>query len=550
MIDSELESSNSGHAPVMTLAERRARAQPARLPSTAAPATDLGSVIRIEDLSIQTEAGSPILTDVSLEVAAGQTHALVGESGSGKTTLALALFGRLRPGLVHSGGRVQVCGSEPLALTGPRLRTLRRQRLAWLGQDPALALTPHLTIGELLREVSATGGRDEDLLGVAAHLGLGSITDLLQRRPHQLSGGQRRRAAFVRALASSPDVLVLDEPTNGLDQQAIGQVVEIVRDLRSSHHLTVLIITHDLTVARQMADRISFMADGRIAETITTGELDGSAQPLVREALRAAQLPAYHPPRLESSEQEQPDAGSVPAPGDGPGSDAALAACGLQVLTPAGDPVLADVDLVLQPGETVALLGPSGAGKTTLVRTLIGSHPPQSGELRLGGRHAPWRLDDRSPAQRRAVQLIGQDPAGSLNPAVSIGRQLDRAVARARPELGRRACRDEVLALLDAVQLPPSHLRHLPKMLSGGQAQRVAIARALAHQPSVLLCDEATSSLDPAIQRSILELLMSLRGAQGLALLVITHDLSVAHFCSTQVLRLCQGGGHGWETRS
>ena len=146
--------------------------------------------------------------------------------------------------------------------------------------------------------------------------------------------------------------------------------------------------------------------------------------------------------------------------------------------------------------------------------------------------------------------LIGQDPAGSLNPAVSIGRQLDRAVARARPELGRRACRDEVLALLDAVQLSPSHLRHLPKMLSGGQAQRVAIARALAHQPSVLLCDEATSSLDPAIQRSILELLMSLRGAQGLALLVITHDLSVAHFCSTQVLRLCQGGGHGWETRS
>lgn len=170
-------------------------------------------MIDISHLSVCSERGSTILDDVSLHVAPGEVHALVGASGSGKTTLALLLFGRLRAGLKHTAGTVRVAGVEPLGLRGAALRRLRRDRLGWLGQDPALALTPHLSIGALLREVSPRGTTDEQLLALAGELGLRDVPDLLTRRPAQLSGGQRRRAAFARALASDPDVLVLDEPT-------------------------------------------------------------------------------------------------------------------------------------------------------------------------------------------------------------------------------------------------------------------------------------------------------------------------------------------------
>ncbi|WP_051208605.1 ABC transporter ATP-binding protein [Propionicicella superfundia] len=481
-------------------------------------------MIEIDELEVATRTGTSVLDGVNLTVPAGRVHALVGTSGCGKTTLGLTLFGRLRPGLLLAGGRVRVGGAEPLRLHGARLRRLRRERLAWLGQDPALSLTPHLTIGELLNEVAPRGASDEDLLRLTCSLGLGDVDDLLRRRPAQLSGGQRRRAAVARAVASSPELLVLDEPTNGLDPAALGQVCDMIATLKRDRALTVLLITHDLAFADQVADVISLMRKGRIVETSDVG----AAGRLLRHARAAASL---------ADAPEEPDVAAVGAP--------ALRARGLHVDSPAGRPVVEDLDLDLRRGQSIALLGASGVGKTTLARAFIGTTPVRSGTLDLLGEPLAPCLGERTPAQRRALQFIGQDPAGSLNPAVTVGRQLGRAVRRARPELTREATAEAVRGLLGSVELAPEVAGALPRTLSGGQAQRVAIARALAHEPAVLLCDEATSSLDPETQESVLDVLAALRRGRGLALVVITHDAAVAEYAAQRVLLLTGDGA--WD---
>lgn len=473
-------------------------------------------VVQVNGLGVATRAGTGILHDVSFQIAPGEVHALVGESGSGKTTAALTLFGRLRPGLVHTTGTVTVAGSSPLLARGAALRTLRRERLGWLGQDPALALTPHLSIGTLLRETAPRGTSDEELRALTAKLGLGDVPELLDRRPRELSGGQRRRAAFARALGSGPDVLVLDEPTSGLDATAIDQVIDVLAAARTAGPLAVLVITHDLNFAARVADATTYLSHGSVAGP-----------------------PPQEPPLRQ------------PASSTPPGAEAGAAVLSvrdLSVDTPAGAPVVSGLDLSLPPGGAIALLGRSGSGKTTLVRALIGIHPPHSGTLRVNGENLAWPMTRRNSAQRRRLQLIGQDPAGSLNPAVPVGVQLTRAVLRTRPGLDRAARRTLVADLLDAVRLPADVAQRLPGTLSGGQAQRVAIARALAHEPAVLLCDEATSSLDPSTQTAILGLLNTLRRTRGLAVLVITHDHRVAEAMTDQVLLLEEDGAFRWNS--
>lgn len=482
-------------------------------------------MIDIRDLTLSDGAGHPVLDRVDLEVGLGSIHAIVGESGSGKTTLALALLGRIRPGLHLVDGSVEVDGDAPLSLEGTRLRRFRREVVSWLSQDPALSLTPHLSVRHLLREVAVRRPSDDELLALLDDVGAAQIPGVLDRRPDELSGGQRRRIALVRALLSEPEVLIIDEPTSGLDSRAIEDFILLLRRAREHRTLTIVLISHDLEVVSRLADTVTVLQDGIV--------VDSGPLAVLRADVGSAWARAE-----EASVLVRDSSGDLPCITD---SASALSVTGISMTTGSGRAIVTDFDLEVREGEAVALIGPSGSGKSTVVRMLMGEIPTNHGQVALRGVPLPPRLGDRRPADRRHLQLITQDPARSLNPVLKVRTQLARAVQRARPSAPRGEVRERVVELLSAVELEGSIGTLRPAALSGGQAQRVAIARALAHEPAVLLCDEATSALDPSVQRTVLDLLDRLRREQGIALVVITHDDRVAMYSCTRAVRIEAG---------
>lgn len=487
-------------------------------------------VAAVEGLTVADASGMRVLDGVALSVRAGEIRAVVGESGSGKTTLALALLGRVRMGLAVSSGRIEVAGRSVLELRGAALQQYRRDGVSWLSQDPALSLTPHLRVEELLREVAGPDGRDA-AEGLLASVGLDGVRGILRRRPAELSGGQRRRVAIARAVAAHPRLLVLDEPTAGLDAAAAKDVARMVVGLRERSGLAVLTITHDLSFAYGLADSVSIMERGRIVE-------EGSCQQVLRSPA------SDYARQLVGARALDPT--KSPPTGDKP---PVLRVMDLTVTTPDGKPAATGASFELRPGEGLAVLGPSGAGKSTLVAALVGSRPADSGtiELRSGDslEELPPERAGRKTESLLSLQVIPQDPATSLNPAVSAGRQVDRAVARRHPAWSRSRRRERALELMEMVGLDGSALALRPRALSGGQAQRMAIVRALAHEPRVLVCDESTSALDATTQKEVLEVLARLRDQEGLAIVAVTHSERVARFLCTKFFRIGVQGRPG-----
>lgn len=488
----------------------------------------MSCAIEARNLTICDSAGRAVVDRLCLELAAGQTLVVVGESGAGKTTLSLALFGRLRHGLNLTEGMLRVCGSDVLGLRGRELRKFRRCNLSYLSQDPALSLTADMTVWQLLRELGcASREQAEELLSC---VGLGSGCDgLLDRRPGSLSGGQRRRVALVRAMVAKPRLLVLDEPTSGVDPTAAREIVKTVESLCSQSGCAVLVITHDLAVARAFGARVAVMQAGRIVEQGGPEILDSPRTEPVRRLVACD--------RLEGLAEGVRPRGRVSVHGPAP----VMAAEGLCVDTPDGRPAVRGLSFVLRPGECIGLRGSSGAGKSTVVAALTGLRPPACGTVSLAARTG--RDDDSgdfplvalppSCAQRTADQLLSlqtvpQDPVTSLNPALSVGRQLDRAVRRCHPSWGHDKRLARVEELLRSVDLDGGIARRMPRELSGGQAQRVAIARALGHEPLVLICDECTSALDATTQEGVLRTLARLRDEAGMALIMVTHAVRVS----------------------
>ncbi|AWT26603.1 Glutathione import ATP-binding protein GsiA [Corynebacterium provencense] len=487
-------------------------------------------------LTVVTTSGRTVLDEVTLHVGSGTVRALVGESGSGKTTLALTLLGMVRRGLRHTAGTVTVDGTDPLTLRAGHLRSFRRHRIAWLGQDPGLSLTPWIPVCDALCEVlDIPAGDDASRVRVAGLLdrvGLPGV-ELLDRLPAELSGGQRRRVAVARALANRPGTVVLDEPTSGLDARAVDEVLDTVGQVCSATGATVIVITHDLDVARRIADEITVVDRGRVVETFPAHVLDdpaavASAAPRTRALWEAARL---SPPGTGEGAQDR----RVRTAGDSGTGAPVLGLRGFTALLPDGTPVCAPVELDLRAGESLAVTGPSGAGKSTLVRALVGAGP-YLGRVELHGRVLPTEAGHRDPATRRAVQLIAQDPLGSLNPVLTVGTQLRRAVLRRHPGASRREVAGHIVGILGLVGLDTGILNRRPRSLSGGQGQRVAVARALAHEPRVLVCDESTSALDPTVQKGVLDTLNNLRDRTGLVLIVITHSPAVAAYTCTREL--------------
>ncbi|MFE2852986.1 ABC transporter ATP-binding protein [Streptomyces lavendulae] len=465
--------------------------------STPAPAA------RVTGLSISL-GDAPLLRDATLSLTPGRIQAITGPSGAGKTTLLSALVGDLAPGTHVASGTLTVLGQDVLALAPERLRRLRRHHLAFVGQDPGSGLNPRMRVGRIITETADRTSRVSvpDLLRLVR---LPADQHLERRRIAGLSGGQQRRVALARALARRPGILLLDEPTAGLDPVLRDEIADLLRDLAARENIAIALTSHD-------PDFVARCADDVLALTSAAAPADPVTE---RQTAEAAAHPATN---------------STPT----------MTVRGLTTHHGGGSvrrQVTAGLDLELYAGTLTAIVGPSGCGKTTLVRAIAGLHAPARGTITLTGTSLAGHHRRRSRDQRRRIQLVGQNPLGALNPAHTIGTTLARPlVLHFRLPGDQRESR--VAELLAAVGLPADFAERRPHELSGGQRQRVSIARALAAEPDVLLCDEVTSALDAPTAAGIMTLLAGLRAERGLTVVLVTHDHDLIAGQTDEVLDL------------
>ncbi|MCA6090743.1 ATP-binding cassette domain-containing protein [Streptomyces sp. SCA3-4] len=475
---------------------------------TAGPHDD-APLVSVVDLEIGIPAGPVLLPRTGLVLRRGRVTALTGASGSGKTTLLRAVLGALPPGARVLAGGAHVLGEDVFALPPRRLRELRRHRLAYVGQDPGSGLDPRMRVRRLVAE-TATDPREQAVRDLLAECRLPADDGLLGRRPAALSGGQQRRVALARALARTPDVLLLDEPTAGLDAALRDRIAALLRQVAAHRAIAVALACHDPALLDLCADDVVHL---------------GTRPPPAPARAAGA---AVAPRRAREPEPAAPE--DLPAAG--------LAARGLRVTFGRSrgrdtHRALDGVDFTAAPGSATGVIGPSGSGKTTLLRVLAGLQPAEEGRLVLDGAPLPGGLRRRSREQLRRIQLVPQNPLGALNPARTVGAALARPL-RLHGVVPRRGTAEHVAGLLDAVGLPAGFARRYPHELSGGQRQRASIARALAPRPEVLLCDEVTSALDPRTATAVMDLLVRLTDERGLALVVVSHEVHlVAAYTAT-----------------
>ncbi|REK85762.1 ABC transporter ATP-binding protein [Streptomyces inhibens] len=478
--------------------------------------TDTLPPVTVTDLEIGLPDGPTLLHSTSLSLCAGQITALTGPSGSGKTTLLRAIIGDLPQGAQVTSGSVEALGQDVFTLTPDALRTLRRHRIAYVGQDPGSALNPRMNARRLIAEVAT----DPSPEAVAALMTECLLPDgLAHHRPGALSGGQQRRLALARALARQPDVLLLDEPTAGLDTALRDEIAGLLRHLATHRGIAIILACHDPHVVEACAD------------TVTTLSAPTTAAPA-----------RGGPPRRADRPQAP---GPATSPTDG------LRAEGLQVaFTHKGHThrALQDANFHAPAGTSTGIIGPSGCGKTTLLRTLAGLRSMDAGTLTWNGRPLPANARKRNRDQQRRIQLVPQNPLGALNPARTIGASLARPMQLHRT-VSKSEMPERVRELLDDVGLPGDFARRYPHELSGGQRQRASIARALATEPDLLLCDEVTSALDPATATAVMELLTDLRTQRRLTLVLVSHELDLVTAYTDTIHLLHEGRVHPAERR-
>lgn len=482
-------------------------------------------VLDIDDLSISTSDGQEIARCAQLSAGRGRVIGLVGPSGSGKTTLLRGFTGALPVGCPGPGGRARVLGEEVLALGPEQLRQFRRDHVAFVGQDPGSRLNPRMRVGRMLAE--AAGRRRFDPRPVLSDVDLPE--DVLRRRAVELSGGQQRRVALARALVRQPDLLLLDEPTAGLDAARRRMMRDLLRTRAEESGTTIVLACHDVSLVDKLADDVLHL-------DLEDGEQDELA------AQHGSSLSDENRAAGSSNDDGGNDDRTDRSDGDSAPQRDVLRVNGLSAWTAPrrGRAILRDIDLRLAAGEALAVVGVSGAGKTTLARAISGLHRSTSGDVRLGDRALPPRAERRGREQRRQVQLVPQDPLGTLNPSRTVGATLRRPLRTHKAASGGEHA-ERVGALLEDVGLSRDFADRYSHELSGGQRQRVAIARALAADPDVLVCDEVTSSLDAATAEGIMALLSELRREHDLALLLITHEMPLVAKHTSNVIVLDEG---------
>lgn len=511
-------------------------------------------VLSIRDLRMATYSGTEILHGVDIDLYRGEIVGLVGESGSGKTTAGLAALGHVRTGLTITDGSVTLRSrdgvtTDVLSLSEDDVRDLRGARVAYIPQDPALSLNPAMRVGDQIREVldihgygSSSSERADRVREVMRDVDLPDTDEYLARWPHQLSGGQQQRVGIAMAFAMYPDVLVLDEPTTGLDVTTQNHVLTTIRSMTMKNDVASLYITHDLAVVGELADRVVVMLRGDIVEEGPyNAVLYNPKHAYTRKLLGAI-------PDLEGDKDIAGNGRWTSSWGETHGDDAASTSWANEPLLRVdnlemayGDnKVLHGIDLAIEAGESTLLLGESGSGKTTLARSIAGLNPGYTGDVLLRGTELAHSSRERTLDHRKDVQYIFQSPFSSLNPRRTIGESMSVPLVMAG-EMSRDEQRAIVEDTLESVQLDRSFYDRRPGDLSGGERQRAAIGRALVNAPSVLVCDEITSALDVSVQASILRLLAELRHERGLSLLFVTHNIALARHIASRVAVLNKG---------
>jgi len=554
-------------------------------------------VLLVRALRVELDSGLPIVEDLDLDLRGGEVVGIVGESGSGKTTMALALLGFTRRGVAIRSGTVEVEGSA-LTEGGERsVRSLRGRLVSYVAQDPGAALNPSLRVGDLvgdmLRAHDAGGKAEGKVMAALRGVNLPAEREFLRRFPHQLSGGQQQRVAIATALVCGAKLVVLDEPTTGLDVVTQARILNEIQRLRSEQNVAIVYVSHDLAVVSSIADRVAVMYAGRIVEEGPTAELVARPRhPYTRGLLssvpdpvrprRIQSIPGVsvgvgdRPPgcafaprclqrtepralmeappfeqidthhrvrcfewrRTPSLEWEAPLITKSSAPGvDLLEVDSLTAGYGSRL---APLEAVRNVSFSVAPGECLAIVGESGSGKSTLARCIVGLHPQRAGRVLLEGAVLAPGAARRTREARRRIQIVFQNPNESLNPRHRVGNAIARPASILR-KLSAQDADEEAARLLGMVRLSLGLRDRFPGELSGGERQRVAIARALSAKPDLIICDEITSALDVSVQAAVLELLSELRAELGLALVFITHDLGVVASIADRMLVLESG---------
>ncbi|MBB6408426.1 ABC transporter ATP-binding protein [Mesorhizobium sangaii] len=563
------------------------------------------NALELRDLSVAYRVAGrnrAVLRNLSLNIGQGEAYGLVGESGCGKSTVALTVVRYLPRNGSITGGAISLDGQDVMKLDAEALRRARAESVSMVYQDPGKALNPSIRVGRQLTEIFELGGitskaAEDRAIAMLNRVRISDPTSVMQRYPHQLSGGMQQRVAIAMALANDPSMLILDEPTTGLDATVEAEVLDLIAQLRQELSASILFISHNLAVVSNMCDRVGVLYAGMLVEEGPTevvfndprhpytvallrclprggqrkdqGRLDtipgflpgigadikgcafADRCALADDRCRSELPPLYDlggrlsrcfyhekaqalPRATPSDVAPTPKAAAVPV----------LRVAGLnKTYSSHGHALRAvkDVSLDLRPGETLGLVGESGSGKTTFARLLLGLVPPDDGgTIVLEGKALAPRLENRSDDQIKAMQIVFQNPDSALNRSHSIRHLIGRALKRLAG-LSGKALEARLNDLVRSVRLTDRHLAVKPRQLSGGLKQRVAIARAFAGDPRIVVCDEPTSALDVSVQAAILNLLADLQSKEDVSYIFISHDLAVVRYLSDKIAVLYLG---------
>ena len=565
------------------------------------------NALELDDLSVGYRVGGrnrAVLRNLSLTIGQGEAYGLVGESGCGKSTVALSVVRYLPRNGSITGGAISLDGQDVMRLNTEALRRVRATSVSMVYQDPGKALNPSLTIARQLTEIFELGGisgqaATDRAIAMLNRVRISDPAGVMQRYPHQLSGGMQQRVAIAMALANDPSMLILDEPTTGLDATVEAEVLDLIAQLRRELSASILFISHNLAVVSNMCDRVGVLYAGMLVEEGSTeavfndprhpytvallrclprggqrkdqGRLDtipgflpgigatitgcafADRCALATERCRTEQPPLYELGGRRSRCHYHEEAQALPrATPSNAAAASPLQASSKAVLRVEGLNktygshggalrAVKDVSVSLQPGQTLGLVGESGSGKTTFARLLLGLvAPDEGGSIELEGKPLAPRLADRTDDQIKALQIVFQNPDSALNRSHSIRHLIGRALKRLAG-LSGRALEGRLEELVRSVRLTDRHLAVKPRQLSGGLKQRVAIARAFAGDPRIVVCDEPTSALDVSVQAAILNLLADLQARQDVSYIFISHDLAVVRYLSDQIAVLYLG---------